>query len=232
MKRTIAAAALLAAGAGSAHAADLSVKVTNLTHGIHYTPFLIAAHGPGTDLFEPGQAASQSLKQMAECGDISGLVNDLSAAGADIVENPAGGFLAPGASTTATLTTSGGNDRLSLTAMLLPTNDGFVGMDSRTLPTEQGTHTYYLNAWDAGSEANNELLDTSGCTVGMPGIPGAPGGDAGSGGTGVAGSEANQTVHIHRGNLGDTSATGGQSDLDSTVHRWQNPVLKVEVTVQ
>ncbi len=66
----------------------------------------------------------------------------------------------------------------------------------------------------------------------MPGIPADPTGEAGSNGSGVTPDEANTTVHIHRGNLGDTNASGGASDLDSTVHRWQNPVLKVDVTVQ
>jgi len=55
---------------------------------------------------------------------------------------------------------------------------------------------------------------------------------AGTGGSGVTTTESNQTVHIHPGVLGDTNPTGGPSDLDSTVHRWHNPVLKVEVTVQ
>ena len=231
MRKLIAAAAL-AAAAGSAQAADVSVKLTNLTHGIYFTPFMVAAHGSGTDLFEPGEAASQSLKQMAECGDLSGVEADLNAVGADLAKNPAGGALAPGTATTATLTTSDGNDRLSLVAMLLPTNDGFVGLDSKAIPAEAGSHTYYLDAWDAGSEANNELLATGGCAVGTLGIPADPGGSAGSGGSGVTTSENNGTVHVHRGTLGDTNASGGSSDLDSTLHRWQNPVLKVEVTLQ
>ena len=66
----------------------------------------------------------------------------------------------------------------------------------------------------------------------MPGIPAAPGGDGGTGGSGVPATESNMTVHIHRGSLGDTDSTGGASDLNSTIHRWLNPVAKVELTVQ
>jgi len=231
MRKLIAAAALTL-GAAPVQAADLSVTVTNLTQGIYYTPFVLGAHGAGTDLMEPGEPATQSLRQVAECGDLSGVVADLNAAGADVVENPASGLLAPGASATATLSTSSGNDHLSLAAMLLPTNDGFVALDSEAIPSEPGTYTYYLPAWDAGSEANNELLATSGCSVGMAGIPADPTGAAGSGGSGVTSQEANGDVHIHRGNLGDTNASGGPSDLDSTVHRWQNPVLQVRIQVQ
>ena len=44
--------------------------------------------------------------------------------------------------------------------------------------------------------------------------------------------DANPNVHIHRGSLGDVDPTGGTSDLDSTVHRWLNPVIRVVVTVR
>lgn len=231
MRKLILAAAL-AIAAGPAGAADVTVKLTNLTHAIYFTPFLVAAHGDGTDLFEPGQAASQGLKRVAECGDLSGIEADLSAVGADLDRNPAGGVLAPGASATATVTVRGRNDRLSLAAMLLPTNDGFVGLSGRAIPRAKGTYTYYLPAWDAGSEANNELLATGGCSVGVPGIPADPGGHAGSHGSGVTAIETNTSVHIHRGIVGDTNPTGGPSDLDRTLHRWQNPVLRVDVTVK
>ena len=50
--------------------------------------------------------------------------------------------------------------------------------------------------------------------------------------TGVTSTESNQMVHIHRGNIGDTDATGGISDVDSRIHRWLNPVAKVTVTVK
>jgi hypothetical protein len=51
-------------------------------------------------------------------------------------------------------------------------------------------------------------------------------------GTGVASTESNDAVHIHRGNLGDTDADGGVSDVDSRIHRWLNPVAKVVITVE
>jgi hypothetical protein len=41
----------------------------------------------------------------------------------------------------------------------------------------------------------------------------------------------NQTVHIHRGILGDTDLLGGTSDLDSRVHRWRNPVARIVLRV-
>jgi hypothetical protein len=224
-------AGLLTSIAANINAAQWDISIINLTHGNHFTPLLVTAHDGGSHLFEVGMAASGSLQAMAECGDLSGLLGTYPA-DTDTIENPAAGLLNPGAATTAMIDTSTtSNTHLSIVGMVLPTNDAFVGMDSLPVPTAAGTYTYYLNAYDAGTEANNELLDTSGCVAGMPGIPGAPGGDAGTNGTGVAGADSNTMVHVHRGILGDTNPTGGSSDVDSTIHRWQNPVAKVVITV-
>ena len=223
--------ALLSIGlATSAAAVDFEVRIVNLTNGIYYTPFLVAAHTDDSRLFSTGQAASASLQAMAEGGDISGLVADLTAIDATIVENPAGGLLAPTESTTAMLNTDGtDNVRLSVVAMLLPTNDAFMGLNAVTIPTEPGTYVYNVPAYDAGTEANDEIVNGGGAP-GVPGIPAAPGG-SGSGASGAAGADTNNTVHIHRNTLGDTDPTGGVSDLDITVHRWLNPVARVIVTV-
>jgi hypothetical protein len=213
-----------------ARAAQLNVEITNLTHGIYFTPLLVTAHDNSMHLFQSGVSASSSLQIMAECGDISALTADIGGEDADTVANPASGLLAPGKSVSIFLDTSHGY--LSIVAMLLPTNDGFVGLDSLRIPSVPGVYSYYLNGYDAGTEANSELLDTSGCIAGMPGIPAAPGGDAGSMGTGVASTDSNSAVHIHRGNLGDSNPDGGPSDLDSSIHRWLNPVARVVITVQ
>ncbi|WP_455208101.1 spondin domain-containing protein [Kaarinaea lacus] len=224
-------AGLFTAMASSVNAAQWDISITNLTHGNHFTPLLVTAHDSGSHLFEVGMAASGSLQAMAECGDISGLLS-IYPADADTIENPAAGLLNPGATATTMIDTSTtSNTHLSIVGMVLPTNDAFVGLDGLQVPAAAGTYMYYLNAYDAGTEANNELLDTSGCASGMPGIPAAPGGDAGTNGTGVAGDDSNTTVHVHRGILGDTNSTGGASDLESTIHRWQNPVAKVVITV-
>ncbi len=214
--------------AAPAFAAEVDVEITNLTSGIYFTPFLVSAHDSSTHMFEHGVAASASLEIMAECGDISSLSSDLGGADDDTVENPASGLLAPGASTTAMInTTSTGNTHLSIVAMLLPTNDGFVGLDALEIPATPGTYTYYLNGYDAGTEANTEVINTATCDETVSGIPADPGGDAGSGGSAVSGADDNTTVHVHRGNLG-----GSGGDLDPTIHRWLNPVAKIVLTVK
>jgi hypothetical protein len=216
----------------TASAVDFNVQITNLSNGIYYTPFLVAAHPDGTSLFTVGQPASASLQAMAEGGDISGLSADAQAMGATVAENPAMGLLAPATSTNVDLNTDGtSNDRLTVLAMLLPTNDAFAGLNAIAIPTTPGTYVYDVPAYDAGSEANDELL-TGGGMPGVPGMPGDPGGTTGMNGTGAAVADANPNVHIHRGSLGDTDATGGTSDLDSRIHRWLNPVIRVVVTVR
>ena len=223
---------LLSFAVCQAAAAEFSVTVKNLTNGTWFTPLLITAHDKYTDVFETGEPASDELQAVAEGGDISGLVGLLGGEDADTVANPAGGLLAPGASVDGVYldTDRTRNRYLSIVAMLLPTNDGFVGLDSLRIPRIPGTYTYYLNGYDAGTEANDESI-TGGGAPGVPGIPADPGGNDGTGGTGAAGPDANPTVHIHRGVLGDTDPLGGISDLDSTVHRWQNPVAEVIIKV-
>ena len=217
--------------ANQAMSATIDVEITNLTHGNTFTPILVTAHSSGTNLFQVGTSASAELTTMAEGGDISGLNTLADSINAVSVANPASGFLAPGASTSTgdfdTLT----NTQLSITAMILPTNDGFVGLNAWTIPTTPGVYTFTLDAYDAGTEANDEIINGGGAT-GVAGIPADPTGNNGTGATGVTSSENNTSVHIHRGVLGDYDATGGVSDLNSSVHRWLNPVARVTVTVQ
>lgn len=216
----------------TAGAADINVRIVNLTNGIWYTPFLVAAHPAGSSLFTTGQPASANLQAMAEGGDISGLVTDLQGLGATIVENPAGGLLAPAMSTDVDMNTDGtSNELLTVVAMLLPTNDAFAGLNAIRIPTDPGTYTYDVPAYDAGTESNDELV-TGGGAPGAAGIPADPGGLAGTGGTGAATADANTSVHIHRNTLGDTDLAAGISDLDSRVHRWLNPVARVVITVR
>ena len=217
--------------AASAAAADLTLTLTNLTNGTYFTPFLVTAHDDRADLFEPGITASDELAALAEGGDIDGFIALLGGVDADTIANPAGGLLAPGDTVTFSMTTMPERPLLSLAAMLLPTNDGFVGLDSLEIPIVAGSYVFDLLAYDAGSEANDELI-TGGGAPGVSGIPADPGGLNGTGGSGVTGIESNPTVHVHRGILGDGDSGGGISDLDRTVHRWLNPVARLTIDVQ
>ncbi len=214
-----------------AFARDINVKITNLTNGIYFTPLLVATHHQGTALFEVGATASAGLQAMAEGGDISGLILQVESNGGNYIANPAGGLLAPGATASADLELKHHQSYLSITGMLLPTNDGFVGLDALKIPKKHGTYIFYLNGYDAGTEANDEIINGGG-SPGAAGIPADPGGNGGSGATGAADVDHNTTIHIHRGVLGDTDPVGGMSDLDSRIHHWANPVAQLVITVK
>ncbi|MEM7294482.1 MAG: spondin domain-containing protein [Pseudomonadota bacterium] len=176
------------------------------------------------------QHLSTGLATLAEGGNTSVLGGELDASPGTNRHQTFGGMLAPATVSAVYTFETDDYPYLSMAAMLLPTNDGFVGLDSWVIPTTPGTYTINLNAYDAGSEANDEIINGGGA-LGMPGIPVDPGGNNGTGATGVTATEANTTVHIHRGNIGDDNPTGGVSDANNTVHRWLNPVARLIVTI-
>ncbi|WP_102798652.1 spondin domain-containing protein [Bowmanella denitrificans] len=231
MKYTLVALAGMSVLASTAQAADLDIQIQNISHGVYFAPLFISAHNQDMYLFKLGEAASPELQAMAEGGNIAGLAEMASAMGADSVENPAQGPMSPGMTVMTSLSTSEGNTWLSVTGMMVPTNDGFVGLNSWEIPTEAGSYEFYLQGYDAGTEANDEIRGSG--APGVPGLPVLPFFDAevGQNGTGVTTTENNPVVHIHRGSIGDTDMQGGSSDLDSSRHRWLNPVAKVTVTV-
>lgn len=233
MKKSLAIVSLtMMAAASNSSAAKLDIQVVNLTRGSWFTPLLVTAHPDSARLFTSGSGATANLQAMAEGGDIAGLAADVGALSATSVENPAGGLLAPGASTAAVLNTdvAPDNTRLSIVAMLLPSNDGFIGMNAINIPTAPGTYVYAVNAYDAGTEANDEILGSG--VPGQAGFPAPPpvAAESGTGGTGVN-ATAEGFVHIHRNVLGDDNLAGGSSDIVNTVHRWLNPVARVVITV-
>ncbi|GAB5412625.1 MAG: spondin domain-containing protein [Congregibacter sp.] len=230
--KRLATGALLCGSIAPVSATDFTVDIVNLTRGSYFTPFLVAAHADSARLFMSGEPASASLQAMAEGGDISMLVADVEALNATVVANPAAGLLAPGSRTSAALNTDAApdNTQLSIVAMILPSNDGFMGLNAITIPTEPGRYVYNVNAYDSGTEGNDEVVGSG--APGEPGYPAPPPVLAASGenGTGIN-ATAEGFVHIHRNVLGDDDLSGGNSDIDNTVHRWLNPVVRVVVTV-
>ncbi len=223
----------LSIGLSASASADnrmVDIEIVNLTNGTYFTPLLFAAHRPGFHLYQAGRSASASLQAMAEGGDLAGLIGEVTADGGNLVVDPADGLLVPGATATATLDVGRHARYLSAVAMLLPSNDGFAGLDGVRIPRKPGVYTFYLRGYDAATEANDELI-TGGGAPGAAGIPADPGGNSGSGGTGVSGPDHTDTIHVHRGVVGDLVDVGGPSDLDAATHRWLNPVAKITVTV-
>lgn len=213
--KTIAGALVGILLAGPVAAADgtipalYEVRVTNVTSGVFFTPTLGATHVPGVRIFMLGAPASPELAALAESGNVGPLQAALDSRGREISETAvAGGLLGPGSSTSFMIRGRPSQGRLSLAAMLLPTNDGFYAIDSVALPAN-GTHTYTALGYDAGSEFNDELCSN---------IPGPQ-----CGGAGLSAEDGEGYVHVHPG-------THGMADVSRASYDWRNPVAVVTVT--
>jgi hypothetical protein len=191
------------------------VTVTNLTYNQRFTPLLLATHRPDVHLFELGAPASPGLAILAEEGNVMPLLATLQGNGHVTATSAGSSLLDPGQSVTLTIQGRPARDRLSLAAMLIPTNDAFVALDAvpLPLPSYPGNHTAI--AYDAGSEVNDELCSS------IPGPAFAECGGSG-GGARVGGGEG--FVHVHRGMHGIGSFKPNARD-------WRNPVARVTVRV-
>lgn len=214
----------------NALAAEFEVTVTNITAGVYFTPLIVSAHPSNVAMFNVGGTASEQLQAIAEGGDVSGMAALLESIGASVATGD--GLLAPGASASFTVSSSDANTVLSVSGMLLPTNDGFVGLNSVALPSSMNaTARFSARGYDAGTEANDEVIGSG--APGEPGFPAPPpvvASGTGTGATGVPGS-AEGFITVHRGVLGDLDPNGGPSDINAAVHRWNNPVATITVTM-
>ncbi|MEM7337023.1 MAG: spondin domain-containing protein [Actinomycetota bacterium] len=136
-----------------------TITVENLTRGQYLTPPNWAVHDVEASVFERRRPASPGLQSLAENGGVADLAAELTAAIDEAGRGTSGVAgdtpIEPGARRTFDVTTTA--DRLSLAAMLVCTNDGFAGLDGQGLPRYDGhSRTYYLPAYDAGTEINTE----------------------------------------------------------------------------
>lgn len=217
-----AALALTSVGAsanGHYYTTKYEVTITNITRGQTFTPQLVTTHSRRVELFELGAPASAGLALLAESGDTSGVTQDLLNAGSrvsDVQTIP--GLLAPGASISTTVEASFYHRRLSVAAMLIPTNDTFVALDSVRLPI-RGSATYTALAYDSGSEANDQNCSN---------IPGPRCGGTGASPGVNAGDEG--YVYVSNGfhELGEQGAVEGEI-LGPLVYDWRNPVATITI---
>lgn len=213
----------------AAHQSDEGVRtyvitVENLTDGQPLTPPVLATHRAATSVFTVGRAASGGIRGLAENGDVPGLVGELGAAdhiGGITVADAVGPVL-PGGSVTVEVSTSEGNQRLSIASMLICTNDGFTGVDSLKLPTgRDGSTTAYLGAYDAGTELNTEafadLVPPCGPLTGV---------DSGGQGTGMS-----NPALAEGGVIAAHPGVAGVADLLPGLHGWADPVAKVTISL-
>jgi hypothetical protein len=188
--------------------ATYDVTITNLTNSISFTPILVASHRKPVTIFELGSPASEDLSMVAESGNSAPLTATLKKNKQVVDVQNSGGLLLPGASVSVIVSAKRGAKLISIASMMLPTNDGFIALDSVQVP-KSGSATYYSPGYDAGTELNDELCAN---------IPGPICGGAG-GSPGVD----EDYVHIHRG-------IHGIGDLNASTYDWRNPVAKITVT--
>ena len=185
------------------------VTITNLTRGETFTPFMVATHKKGTHIFRLGEPASPELAAIAEGGDFGPLSTQLMDSGVayDIATN--GALLAPGASTTIMVKMAKGFKYISLTSMMIPTNDAFIAVNGIRGPKQNRKRVVMSPAYDAGSEPNDELCAN---------IPGPVCGGAG----GSPDADGEGYVHIHAG-------IQGIGDLNSADFDWRNPTARIVI---
>ena len=200
------------------HEAIYEVTITNITKGQTFTPQLLTSHKRQLTLFELGEPASDALATLAEAGNTGPLSSLLLNAGNAVNDvQTVDGLLGPGASVSADVLANPRRHVLSVAAMLIPTNDTFVGGDSLALPL-RGARTYYLNAYDAGSEYNDQNCAN------------IPGPRCGGAAESVPADSDEGFVHISNGfhDLG-TEDSEGNEILGPLTYDWRNPVAKIVV---
>lgn len=200
------AATMCASSLAVAGGDTLKVTITNVTRNQTFTPILVVSHTRKVQLFRAGDAPSAELAALAEGGDIGPLSKTLDGLRGVKGIADSGGLLPPGQSVTVEVRAHGAN-RISLAAMMLPTNDGFVSLNNVRAP-HHGSVTYTAVAYDAGSELNDEMCAS------IPGPCGGAGGSPDEPGEGH--------IHVHSG-------IHGIGDLAAAEYDWRNPVAHITI---
>ncbi|MEO0512736.1 MAG: spondin domain-containing protein [Planctomycetota bacterium] len=166
MTRNALAIAALTTLAPAASAQDITVTFENaLAPGsTAFTPVFFGLHNGSFDLFNPGEAASAGLEQVAEVGATGTLEAEFNAA-APSGQAATTGLVTGGSSDAVSfnVTSPADNRFLSFATMVVPTNDLFIGNPNGIEVFDaDGNFTgpitiniFGSQVWDAGTEVNN-----------------------------------------------------------------------------
>ncbi|HHJ37975.1 MAG TPA: hypothetical protein ENJ86_00725 [Methylothermaceae bacterium] len=190
---------------------EYEVTITNLTRGQTFSPILALTHKQGIHAFMAGEPAISQLVAIAEEGNTAPALSLISQFPNLIKDGKdSGGPLTPGKKTTLLLKGDDNATHLTVLSMLIFSNDAFLALNGQPLPTSDQSVTYFVNAFDAGSEANDESCSN------IPGqLPGECANPAVKG-------EGEGFVHIHSG-------IHGIGDLTPAQYDWRNPVAKITI---
>ncbi len=192
---------------------EYTVSVTNLTRGQQFTPILAVTHTSQIGLFSLGAPASPELARLAEEGNTGPLSMLLTASGRALDVQTIDGLLGPGETRTFTVRARGHFRRLSLAAMLIPTNDAFFAVNGVQLPSDRRSLVLHRPAYDSGSERNDELCAS---------IPGPSFAECGGPGGGMVVGGGESYVFVHAG-------IHGIGNLIASERDWRNPVVRIAV---
>ncbi len=200
---------------------EYEVTIVNMSHSQPFSPGVIVTHDATASVFSIGSAASEGIREIAENGNPGPAFDALDGAPgvSDVVATSAPVFTKNGPGSdklTTTITAADGAEYLSVAVMLICTNDGFVGLDTVKLPKGPETAVYFPGAYDAGTEANDELFTSIVDPCGAIGPVPAPA----DGMNNRTATEDN--IEAHPGISGD-------GDLDARLHNWRNKVARVTV---
>lgn len=190
------------------------VTVTNLTKGQTFTPLVIATHAPGVRIFAPGTAASPQLTVLAEEGApdmMVALLRGMPAVVREVITAP--GLQTPAVSATFQISGGGTFSQLSIAAMLIPTNDAFLGLSGLPLPSGFEPVVTDVLAYDSGTEINDERCAS---------IPGPNFTECGGPGTGGRPGRGEGAITVHNG-------MHGVGDMNRPLRDWRGPVARVTV---
>jgi len=135
----------------------VQVIVTNATTAQPLNPLACWVHDGSFKIYELGQKATEALHLLAEDADTSALqtaVDDSPNASSLVI----GGAIPPGGTVTVDVEMKK-KDFLSCAMMLVNTNDTFTSITDVRRPKKREVLRFEANAWDAGTEVNDQLAD-------------------------------------------------------------------------
>lgn len=206
--------------AQNAEAQTYEVTVTNITKGQTFTPILALTHASNVSVFELGEEASAELETLAEAGGIDDLRNALETSGQNVPDTGTNGaMLTPGQTTTIEISGDRGARRVSVLAMLIPTNDTFFAVNNMRAPGRVGvTRSTLALAYDAGTEENDQNCAN------------IPGPRCNGQGLSAASESDEGFIHISNGFHELGSEDGDENEiLGPFTYDWRNPVAKVSI---
>ena len=131
-----------------------------LPSSAHFSPLIGGVHNDQVVFLKSGERASPGVEQMAELGRTQRLANEVTAAGA-VVLHRVGNIGPEGTAVFDAVELSTDNPRITLTTMIAPSPDWFVGVSGLSFLDPAGnwveSRTVNLYPWDAGTEDGSEF---------------------------------------------------------------------------